>query len=418
MRNLKLEKARGRLSEKQLTTLFESKSRTNIWEGSVRSGKTHVSMLRWIKYILFEAPPGDLLMTGHTYGTLRRNIINPMQNFIGYDFRFFSSMNIARLWDRSIYCYGANSLDAIGKIQGGTFAGAYDDEIALQPIEYFKMVLSRMSVEGAKRFGTTNPDAPNHPLKKEFIDRAGDLDLESFHFTLEDNDFLPPDYVRELKKEYTGLWFKRYILGLWAVAEGAIYDFFEEEPPYLIKVPPPAEYYVVGIDYGTQNPFCAILFGVNPKTKPKIWAEKEYWYCGRDEKRQKTDSEYSEDLRSWLGGTKGIKPRRIYVGPDAQSFIVQLRRDKFFGVREADNTVLDGIRTQARMLRSGEYAIVGKHCPHTVEEYSAYVWDDKAQMRGEDKPKKENDHTKEAERYPLQTMYGQEQLDYYSLTRL
>lgn len=402
------------LSDKQLWSLYNSNCRINIWEGAVRSGKTHASLLRWIRYIL-NAPQGNLLMLGKTYGTLVRNIINPMQEFIGKDMRFYSSMNKAEVWGRTIYCYGAGQKDAAGIIQGMTAAGCYGDELSLWPIEVFKMMLSRLSVEGAKFFGTTNPDAPKHPLKVEFIDKVGYLDVKTFHFALEDNIFLPKTYIEELKKEYVGLWYQRYILGLWAVAMGAIYDFYTDREPYVIKTPPPAEYYVVGIDYGTMNPAAFILFGVNKKTKPKIWAEKEYVYSGRDKQAQKTDSEYSSDLRGFLGN---IKPRRIYPDPSARSFIVQLKKDKFLNVVEdVDNSVADGIRFQSSMLKNGDYAICS-NCVKTREEYSMYIWDEKAQARGKDEPVKENDHTKDAERYTLYNEFGKKRYDMFELARL
>jgi PBSX family phage terminase large subunit len=370
-------------------------------------------MIKWIRYSAF-APKGHLPMIGKTERTLEVNILEEMGDLLGDAFTYSMGSHKGYIFDREVLFYGANDKKAVGKIQGMTAAGAYGDEITLWPIEFFKMLLSRMSIDDAQLFGTMNPDAPMHPMKKEFLDRQDELDLAAFHFVLDDNPGLSKAYKDALKKEYVGLWFKRFILGLWVLAEGAVYDFFTDSWPYVIKTTPEAKFHVAGIDYGTQNPFCCLLFGVNPNTRPKIWAEKEYWYCGREQQSQKTDQEYAKDIKLFFGG---IKPRRIYIDPSATSFKVQCKREKIYGLRDANNEVLPGIRTQARMLKSGEYAI-HERCKHTREEYGAYVWDEKAQIRGEDKPKKEHDHSKDSERYPLHTMYGEGHIDYSTFSKM
>ena len=408
----------GMLAPKQLISMFQSESRVNIWEGSVRSGKTHVTIVRWIMYIMY-APPGDLLMLGKTYGSLVRNVVRPMHLMVGGAMEFKSSSNRITLWGRTIYCYGAGTIDAVGLIQGMTCAGCLGDEVALWKEEVYKMVLSRMSVAGSKFFGTTNPDAPKHWLKVNVIDRAAELGYSLHTLLIDENPFLPKEYVRQLKKEYTGLWYKRYILSLWAVAEGAIYDFYEDKHPYVIKRSqyPEASYYVIGVDYGTQNPFVAGLYGVNKSSRVKIWKECELWYSGRETGRQKTDAEYFDMLDLWVKEKvpKGKYIKKVYPDPSAKSFIVLLRQKGWPVKDNVDNSVLDGIRNQARLLKSGTYAI-GEECQHTRDEYSAFVWDDKAQAKGQDVPVKENDHTKDEERYVLQEEFGGEQFNFEALT--
>lgn len=410
----------GMLAQKQLVSLFESNSRVNIWEGSVRSGKTHVTIIRWIMYVM-TAPPGDLLMMGRTYGSLVRNVVLPMQNMVGKAMEFKSSSNKVILWGRTIYCYGAGTIDAVGLIQGMTCAGCLGDEVALWKEDVFKMVLSRMSVYGSMFFGTTNPDAPKHWLKKKVIDRSQELNYSFFTLLIEDNPFLPPDYVKQIKKEYTGLWYKRYILSLWAIAEGAIYDFYEDKLPYIIPRSnyQEAQYYVLGIDYGTKNPFVAGLYGINRNNRVQIWKEAELWYCGRDAGIQKTDAEYEQMLKDFVKEKVpyGKSIRQIYPDPSAKSFIVLLKQKGWSVKDNVNNSVVDGIRNQARMLKSGRYAI-GHECEHTREEYSSYVWDDKAQAKGLDIPVKENDHTKDEERYVLMEEFGGDYINYDALTRL
>lgn len=417
------------LFRKQKFSYWNSNKRLNIWEGSVRAGKTVASIWRWIKYV-GNAPPGDLVMTGKTNGSLYRNIIRPMYELLGDDMNYVSrhDSRLVELWDREIFCFGANDESAEGKIRGMTVAGGYGDEITLWPKSYFNMHLSRMSVKDAKFYGSTNPDNPNHWLKAEYLNRKEELDLNSFHFNIADNDarnggFLPPEFVDALMKEYVGLWYRRFIKGEWCVAEGAIYDFFDEGIHCGYRHPK-AKWYMVSIDYATGNPTSFGLYGVNPTTKPKIWRERGYFWDSKKEGRQKTDSDYTKDMKDFLGwddkkGTKDIVPRKIYVDPSAGSFKLQLKKDGFFGVTDANNDVLDGIRTQAKMLQNGDYMIVRhKSNQPCIDEYYGYVWDDNATKRGEDKPLKTSDHTKDDERYMLHTEFGEEHLDYSLLTRL
>lgn len=413
-----------KLFRKQKFSYWNSDKRLNIWEGSVRAGKTVASIYRWIKFV-GSAPPGELIMTGKTNGSLYRNIIRPMQELLGDDMRYVNrnDARILALWGREIFCFGANDESAESKIRGMTVAGGYGDEITLWPASYFKMHLSRMSVRDAKFFGTTNTDNPNHWLKAEYLNRAHELDLRSFHFDIRDNEFLPPEFVEALMKEYVGLWFRRFIKGEWCVAEGAIYDFFDEVIHCGYKHPK-AKWYIVGIDYATGNPTSFGLYGVNPSARPRIWRERGYFWDSKKEGRQKTDTDYSNDMKTFLnwdnkGEGEKIVPRKIYVDPSAGSFKLQLKRDGFNFVTDANNSVLDGIRTQARMLQNGEYMVIRhKSNQPCIDEYYGYVWDDHAIKRGEDKPLKTSDHTKDEERYVLHSEFGEEHLNYALLTRM
>jgi PBSX family phage terminase large subunit len=402
--------------KKQKFAYWNANARLNLWEGSVRAGKTVDSIAVWIKKIA-NAPPGDLIMTGKTNGTLYRNIIRPMQEFLGSDMKYHQQddSRVVSLWGRTIFCFGANDERAEQKIRGMTCAGSYGDEVSLWPESYFKMMISRMSVKGAQFFGTTNPDNPNHWLKTDFINRRNELNMNVFHFMIDDNTFLPPEFIAALKKEYVGLWYRRFILGEWCIAEGAIYDFFDENI-HMLNIVPNARYKVLACDYGTGNPSAFLLFGINPFGTPKIWLEKTYYWDSKKEGRQKTDAEYTTDLKTFLHNEK---VRHIIVDPSAASFKNQLRADGFSGIKNADNSVLDGIRLQAKMMQSHQYMI----CNHPsnapiVNEYYGYVWDSKAMKHGEDKPLKENDHGKDGERYAIQTLFGGSQLDYTILNRM
>jgi PBSX family phage terminase large subunit len=396
------------LTDKQARAIRESNARINILHGAMRSGKTVGALWRWIKFI-GNSPDGDLIMIGKSIGSLYRNMIRPLQELLGSQMFYSSGKHEVDIWDKKIFCFGAFDESSEGILRGLTAAGALGDEVTLWPKSFFYTMLSRLSVKGAKFFGTTNTDSPYHYLKTEFLDRTG-LDLYQLQFKLEDNaDNLPPEYIENLKKEFIGLWYKRFIDGLWVAAEGAIYDFWDEKIYCLPSMPVKATSMSVAVDYGTGNPTVFLLFGENQNSMPKCWCEREYYYDSVAMGRQKTDDEYADDFIKWLSLDTPLVTT-VYCDPSALSFIVALKKKLaakgiFLKFPEVDNTVIDGIRFQASMLQRKEY-MVCKGCTHTIQEYGAYSWDKKAQLKGEDKPMKMHDHTKDPERYYLWNKYG------------
>lgn len=387
-----------------LDSMLDSTARINIWGGPVRSGKTVHSLMRWLEFIL-TAPHGDLWMIGRTSGSLERNILAPLKDFTGGAFSYSLSQNKAWFGGRELYTIGASNKDAEGRIRGSTAAGVYGDEVTLWPPEVFKQLGLRLSVKGAAAFYTTNPDGPYHWLKTEYIDRRGEINLNYFEWPISANTTLDPDYVAALEAEYTGLWYKRFILGQWVAAEGAIYDFWDDKLHTIApeQMPEPDYYYCAG-DYGTSNATAVGLFGVrrNPEPgTPRVWLAREFYYSGRETGKQLTDGQTAQSINDWLGDTR---ISHFYLDPSAASFKAEMRL-RGINVRDANNDVLNGIRNQAQMLVSGQYR-VGSNCPHTIRDYAAYLWDERATARGEDKPIKENDHTKDMERYALYTEFG------------
>jgi len=389
------------LSPKQKKTLKESTSRINIWEGAVRSGKSFASLIRWLEYIQ-EAPEGNLVMIGRTATTIKHNLVDEICGLIGTDARYYSGKNELNLWGKRIYLIGASDERAETKIRGSTFAGAYIDEATLIPESFWTMLLSRISIPGAKIFTTTNPDNPFHWLKKNYIDRKDNLDLKLWKFLLDDNPSLTEEFKTNLKQEYRGLWYRRYIDGEWCLAEGTIYDFFDEAIHCINHAPGLAQEYYVGVDYGTNNPCAFLLLAHNPNTYPNMWIEKEYYYDSSKTNRQKTDTEYAEDLKKFIDG---IPVRAIYIDPSAASFKLECQRNGIRNILDAENDVLDGIRFVASLLTNGTLKIT-KQCPNLIKEMSSYVWDSRAKDHGEDKPLKKNDHLQDALRYLCYTAFG------------
>lgn len=378
-----------------IDSLKQSNARINIWDGAVRSGKTITSIIRWLSFI--SEDDGNYLMVGKTERTLKQNVLDVIEQIVGHK-NFKLNRGTGEVYICGVRCYivGANDERAEGKIRGLTLKGAYCDEITLYPESFFKMLLSRLSVKGAKLFGTTNPDSPFHWLKTDFLDREGELDIKRFKFNIEDNPNLEPEYIENLKKEYTGLWYKRFILGEWVLADGVIYDMFDKD---LHVVTPPSDGYIeywAGIDYGTTNPFAVVV--VAKHKNGNIYVLDEYYYDSSKEGKQKTDSDYLADIRAFLSN---YPVRYIYVDPSAKSFIVLSQKERL-PVKEANNDVIDGIRFVSNYLSSKKLFISSK-CENLIKEISVYSWDEKAQKKGEDKPKKENDHAVDALRYAIYT---------------
>ncbi|GEM88168.1 phage terminase large subunit [Meiothermus granaticius NBRC 107808] len=405
----------------------DATARLNIWHGPVRSSKTIHSLIAWIEFTQTAPTNGLLMMIGRTEEVLERNVLLPLAEMLKDQFWYSRGQHRARIGRRTLHLLGEADARAEEKVRGGTWAGFYRDEMSLGSPEFHRQCMARLSVAGARGFGTTNPGPPYHWLKTEWIDRAHELDVRAFHWPIEVNVHLPPAYIENLKREYGPgtLWYKRFIQGLWVQAEGAVFDFFDEAI-HTLEPPDPAEFeeFWVSADYGTGNPTVFILVGVRrpAPSEPMAVALAEYYHSGR-ESGSRTDLEYATDLTAWLEGLGAVglpqqpsggvvttprlagRPvRGIILDPSAASFKTQLRR-LGWSVRPADNEVLAGIRTHARMLKAGEFA-VSRACTRLIRSYGGYLWDAQAQERGEDKPLKQNDHEQDAIRYALHTLFA------------
>jgi PBSX family phage terminase large subunit len=392
------------LTEKQRASVLGATRRINVWSGSVRSGKTVASEIAWLRQIR-SGPPGPLLMVGKTNRSLKRNVLDPLVELLGPK-RITLRMGDgeATILGRRVYLVGANDERSMTKIQGLTLAGLYGDEMTTWPESFFKMGLSRLSLPGAWLGGTVNPDAPLHWLKKNFIDRADVLNAAVFEFRLEDNTSLDPSYVAALKLEYVGLWYKRYILGLWIAAEGPIYDMLDVDVHVADAVPDDVEISRrwLGVDYGTSNPFVAILFGEG--SDGVVYALDSYRYDSRVSGRQKTDAQYRVEVEAWLSGVlrDGESIEAAYVDPSAASFIAECGMG-WLPASGAANDVSYGIRYVSSLLGNVKLRIVGPRCSALVETLQSYAWDPKKQAKGIDEPMKVDDHDADAFRYGVYT---------------
>ncbi|MFI6606860.1 PBSX family phage terminase large subunit [Streptomyces sp. NPDC050507] len=400
------------MSRKQLLSIVQSDARINLWEGSVRSGKTIASLLRWLIYVADAPRGGELVMVGRTRDSLYRNIIGPLMNpelfgDLAQQVSYNNGAPIAYILGRPVHVLGANDAKAEPKVRGMTCAGAYVDELTTLPRAFFDQLVARCSVKGAKIFGTTNPDNPGHWVRREYLKRAAAVRLRSWHFTLDDNPYLDPDYVAALKATYTGLFYRRNILGHWVQAEGAIYDAFDEQRHVVSQLPHMARWLCDAIDYGTTNPYSDLLIGLGVDSN--LYVASEYRWDSRAERRKKTDAEYSAARRRWLAAVPhphtsvlGVQPEWTIVDPSAASYIEQLHRDGVTGVTPADNSVLDGIRTVGTLITANRL-FIHESARGVIEEMPGYSWDDEAAEKGEDKPIKDDDHSMDALRYGVRT---------------
>ena len=370
--------------------------RINLLEGSVRSGKTWISLVAWAFLVASMPKDKNYLMVAKTLTSLRRNCLDLLQDLVGTNnFTYSLSKKEAILFGRLVYLEGVNDARAESKIRGMTLQGAYCDELTLFTEDFFSMLLSRLSSKNAKLIATTNPDSPYHWLMEKYIMREDELDMLVLKFLIDDNPYLDPEYVANLKKEYTGVFYDRFILGLWTVAEGLIFPE-AAEGKYNVPFDANRKYtsYIVSIDYGTLNPCSMGLWGLSDGVWYRI---KEYYHSGRDTRKQLTDEEYYKKLTELIDG---LPVREIIIDPSAASFIATIRKHGRYHVRKADNAVLDGIRNTAKALQNGSVRICD-NCKNTIAEFSAYRWDEKSQ---EDKPIKENDHAMDDIRYFVNTV--------------
>ena len=395
------------LSQKQLTSIRESTRPVNIWHGSIRSGKTIASLIAFTHWLHTDAPPGGIGIVGRTTDSIRRNVLEPLRQLHPALCDYRNTTTRATIMGRPVYLFGVNDAQAEEKLRGVTLAGAYVDEITTIKEPFFVQLLGRLSVTGARLYGTTNPDNPRHWFKTRYLDQQDALGWGVWHFRMTDNPGLSADYVAAKEREFTGAWFRRFILGEWTSAEGAVYDMWDEAR-HLVKwadLPLMWAILAVGIDYGTTNPSAGIMLAMSQDGT--LYAIDEWADLAVDGQRRSTDAEQSASLRAWLARphlpqATSLTPRHLIIDPSAASFITQLQVDGARGLTRADNHVTDGIRTVARLFSTGRLYVTDR-CPNLRRELPGYVWDTRASERGTDKPVKQDDHFVDALRYAVHT---------------
>jgi len=365
-----------------------------ICDGAVRSGKTFSMGLSFFLWAQTSFDQQQFGVCGKTILSLRRNVLQeivPVLRELGMKCTEKRSENllVVRSGKRRnrFWLFGGKDESSAALIQGSTFAGVLLDEAALMPRSFVEQACARCSVAGSKLWLDCNPEGPQHWFYREWICKAREKRALYLHFTMADNPVLTKEVRRRYETCYSGIFYRRFVLGEWAAAQGRIYDFFERET--FCKAVPEGEMerWRVSADYGTANPTSFGLWGL----RDGVWYRvKEYYYNSRVEGRQKTDAEYTEDLGRLIGGRS---VETVVADPSAASFITALRQAGY-PVEKADNNVLDGIRTTADALKSRRIVIC-EGCEDCLREMEAYCWESGSR----DTPKKENDHAMDDLRY-------------------
>lgn len=402
------------LVAKQRESVRLATARLNVWDGSVRSSKSISSLMKWLKFVR-TAPAGPLLMVGKTERTLKRNIIDPLVEMLGEKrCKFVAGRGELHLLGRLIYVVGAYNEGSEDKIRGLSLVGAYVDEASTIPESFWVMLLTRLSIPGAQLFATTNPEGPQHWLLVNYLEKArlwidhdgnvhrqdgeDTLNLHRFSFILADNPNLTQEYIDDISAESSGLWYKRLILGQWVLAEGVIWESWDPARHVVQELPAIQQWMALAADYGTTNPFHALLIGLG--VDGRLYVGHEWRWDSKKMRGSLTDVEYSERVRAWAAGL-GITPSYWIVDPSAKSYRTQLHRDGITSTL-ADNEVVDGVREVGSLFATDRLKVHAS-CKGLIKEIPGYAWDPDASEKGDDKPLKVNDHGCDALRYGIRT---------------
>ena len=367
-----------------------------ICDGAIRSGKTLAMGMGFFFWAMACFSDRQFALCGRSVGALRRNLLEtvlPQLRRLGFacEEKRSEKLLIVRRRGREnrFYLFGGANEASAALIQGMTLAGVLFDEAALMPRSFVEQASARCSVEGSRLWFSCNPEGPNHWFYREWVCRAEEKRALYLHFTMADNPSLSARVRARYESMYSGIFYRRFVLGEWTAAEGRIYDFYAPGE-YAQEAPAePWERLCVSVDYGTVNPTSMGLWAL----KDGVWYRaREYYFDSRREGRQKTDAEYVADLKKFAAGETMEK---VIVDPSAASFIEALRREGF-PVSKADNDVADGIRVTANLLKQRKIVIC-EGCESCLAEIAAYCWEDSG--TGRDRPKKERDHAMDEMRY-------------------
>ena len=373
-----------------------------VCDGAVRSGKTLAMGLSFFLWGMVCFDKKRFGVCGKTIASLRRNVLSeilPRLEGLGATWKERRTENVVtvrfRGHENQFYIFGGRDESSASLIQGITFAGILLDEVALMPQSFVDQACARCSVAGSRLWFNCNPAGPSHWFHKSWILEAAQRNCLRLHFTMEDNPSLTDAIRQRYQRLYTGVFYRRFILGQWAQAEGRVYDFFEPDMVQNVPEGPFSQWYI-SCDYGTVNPTSMGLWGL----REGIWYRvKEFYFNSRVQMRQMTDEEYARELEKLAGG-RHISA--VIVDPSAASFIEVLRR-RGWRVQKADNDVLAGIRLTADALKEGRIVIC-QGCNDCIREMDEYVWDLSNGAR--DRVKKEHDHAMDDMRYFVSTVLG------------
>lgn len=369
-------------------------ARINILEGSVRSGKTWITLVVWALWVATMPKGAQYLMVAKTMTSLKRNCLDLLQSLVGeQNFRYNTSSKEAELFGRTVYLEGVNDARAESKIRGMTLQGAYCDELTLFQEDFFAMLLSRLSLPGAKLFGSTNPDTPSHWLNVKYLKRGGELDVYQRKFLIDDNPHLDAEYVENLKKEYTGVFYKRFILGEWVVADGLCYQQFADNPERWLQDEPDKDmqFISVGVDFGGNRSLTTFVATAFYPNFSKIGIIKDHHIAGR-----KGDIDADRLNREFVRFVKELqteyKAPVLYCFADsAEQYLItgMAKATKQAGLNisigdSAKGEIVSRIICMNTLLNTNRVFFL-RRCNLVIDGMRAAAWDAKAAEKGQDK---------------------------------
>lgn len=372
-----------------------------VCDGSVRSGKTMAMSVGFMLWSMKTFDKKDFALCGKTISSLKRNVVEPFKNWIegivkpkiNYSQNY---MEIKWLGHKNrYYFFGGKDESSASLIQGMTLAGVLFDEVALMPQSFVNQAIARCSLTGSKIWFNCNPNgSEEHWFYKEWIDeingKAKDKNRLHLHFTMDDNFSLSDDIRQRYEHMYSGVFYERYILGMWVLAEGLVYPQFDKGVHVVSNYEPSKDaMYYISIDYGTVNPCSMGLWALEDDKAVRI---KEHYYDSKKQGDRLTDEEHYQSL---VELAKGYDIYQVIVDPSAASFISCIRKHGDFIVRSANNSVIDGVRTTGTLLSQGRL-LFSDTCKDSIREFSLYRWDEE---KTEDTVIKENDHAMDDIRY-------------------
>lgn len=361
-----------------------------ICEGSVRSGKTRAILPLWIAHVgEFAGQRKRFIITGHTLGAIKRNILDELSDIFGIDTKINQNSEFW-MFGNIIVCAGAETETDYKKITGFTAYGWLANEATLQNMNTIRQGFARCSGKGARIFWDTNPDSPINPIKTEYIDKSGEIDsqgkvrLKSWHFDLEDNTFLPPDYVENLKSSTpSGVWYDRNILGLWVAAEGMIYK--DWKPSFIVDKAPEIKRYFTGVDWGYREGHSGVYLTIGENETG--------YYIMEEIAAIEKEIDWWKEKATYLRGKYG-NGMPFYCDTARPEYI------KAIGGQDAIKDVLPGIETVAGLMKKKQLFIVRGMAPLWEKEVYSYHW---AKNPGKQEPEKTMDNAMDAMRYALHT---------------
>lgn len=364
-----------------------------ICDGSVRAGKTIVMSFSFAIWAMENFVYQNFIMAGKTIGAFRRNVLVLLKIVLrlrGYNVQDKRADNLLIIRSRRtgvknyFYIFGGRDERSQDLVQGITAAGAFFDEVALMPESFVNQAIARCSVDGSKLWFNCNPEGPYHWFKVEFLDKLEEKNLIHIHFTMDDNPALSEATKERYKRMFAGVFFKRYILGLWVAAEGIIYILFADNPENFIvdDVPEPIHYATIGVDFGgSKSAHSFTLTGFTRGFKQVVILDE--FYHNNVTQGRLSPAQVEEKFVDFVKRAKQkYRLYEAYCDSAEQTLIEGLtvaaaKNGLGIQIKNAiKGPINDRIAFYCSLMAQGRFCIM-RHCKATIEALASAVYDEK-----------------------------------------